>query len=1021
MPLPSRFLAEYEKYRLSAISARNADDSEHQRRELFLTFVIQAFGVEADAFNREKVINMANVQRKGYLDALFGELIFEFKRTLDKNIERSRQQLGDYLTTLSSGKTQSPIGILTDGINFEVNILVDGQLHQTDSFNLETTSPEQAFVRLDAYLFSQNNVSPTADDVVKRFGGSSPTFLMTALELRKALNRLKDLPALAVWRGQWDKLVSRVYGSSVGDDELFLRHTYLSQFAKLLAYAALRGIPKNDNEIASILSGEAFYGENISNISEQDFFSWVLLDEVRADTLDLFRRLAEGLLIYDLSRIDQDLLKQLYQNLVDPATRHELGEYYTPDWLAELTLDKLEYKYPDTLLDPACGSGSFLFSAIKRLEAQGLQGWNLVEFAVNSVVGMDVHPLAVTIARINYLLALSPHLRSPKPAHARGLMAVPIYMADALAVPELEPRYKDTLVVTVDERRNESFFIPVASAAEPDAFNQVIDQMQNFADHASDSLRLESFREPFGKLVHERFAALKTGSVADMSGVYWQQNLRLLANLVSSKRDSIWSYILKNVSRPIMLAERKFDVIAGNPPWLSYRFLQSKTYQEEVKRLYIYYELIEGRDRKLFTQMDLSTLFYKHALKRYLKAGGRIGFVMPRAVITGAKQHRKFQEQGFSHVLDLLGVFPLFNVPTCVLIDNGKERHNGDIPATYYDARLPEHEMSWSEAAPHIKERPSQINFVDSEIRSPYYYERFKQGASLVPRNLIFIKPESNPNSPAVVTEPDANVEAKAPWKGVSLAGVVDDAYVYATLLSKFLFPFGYEKLHLVALPAIHEASGKLKMLNKSDDFVSRGHFRSKDWFDKAEKKWAGLKKENTDASLSEWVNYQNKLEGQKISHPAKVLYTTSGVHLAACVVALDQATQVYGRRTQGFVVDTKTYFFDATSLDEAHYLCALLNAPGLDEAIKNYQARGKGIVGQRDIHRTPFEATAIPPFDSQNEKHCALALLSQEAHQTIASANIAGGTVKRRRMAREAVDTQIKAIDVLAKELLAL
>lgn len=333
------FLAEFNKYRLAAISARNADDSEHQRRELFLTFVIQAFGVEADAFNREKSINMANVQLKGYLDALFGELVFEFKRTLDKNIERSRQQLGDYLITLAQDKSQSPIGILTDGLNFEVNILVDDQTQQSDSFNLEIISPEQAFVRLDAYLFSQTNIAPTADDVVKRFGSSSPTFQMTALELRKALNRLKDLPALAVWRDQWDKLLSRVYGSSVGDDELFLRHTYLSQFARLLAYAALRGIPKNDEEIAHIINGEAFYGENISNISEQDFFSWVLLAEVRAETLDLFRRLAEGLLIYDLSRIDQDLLKQLYQNLVDPATRHELGEFYTPDWLAELTLE----------------------------------------------------------------------------------------------------------------------------------------------------------------------------------------------------------------------------------------------------------------------------------------------------------------------------------------------------------------------------------------------------------------------------------------------------------------------------------------------------------------------------------------------------------------------------------------------------------------------------------------------------------------------------------------------------------
>ncbi len=42
--------------------------------------------------------------------------------------------------------------------------------------------------------------------------------------------------------------------------------------------------------------------------------------------------------------------------------RHDLGELYTPDWLAEYLLDRLEYNgNPDVrLLDPACGSGTFL-------------------------------------------------------------------------------------------------------------------------------------------------------------------------------------------------------------------------------------------------------------------------------------------------------------------------------------------------------------------------------------------------------------------------------------------------------------------------------------------------------------------------------------------------------------------------------------------------------------------------------------------------------------------------------------
>ena len=45
----------------------------------------------------------------------------------------------------------------------------------------------------------------------------------------------------------------------------------------------------------------------------------------------------------DEPELTRDLLKQLYQYLVPRHLRHDLGEYYTPDWLAQ------------RVLDPACG------------------------------------------------------------------------------------------------------------------------------------------------------------------------------------------------------------------------------------------------------------------------------------------------------------------------------------------------------------------------------------------------------------------------------------------------------------------------------------------------------------------------------------------------------------------------------------------------------------------------------------------------------------------------------------------
>ena len=43
----------------------------------------------------------------------------------------------------------------------------------------------------------------------------------------------------------------------------------------------------------------------------------------------------------------------------------------------------------------------------------------------------------------------------------------------------------------------------------------------------------------------------------------------------------------------------------------------------------------------------------------------------------------------------------------------------------------------------------------------------------------------------------------------------------------------------------------------------------------------------------------------------------------------------------RGFIAEHVTYWFETEDPDEAHYLCAVLNAPLVDEAIKPYQTKG--------------------------------------------------------------------------------
>jgi hypothetical protein len=1028
MPAPIDFAPKLEGYLHDARAAQAQHQHHDYRRTIFLTFIQQAFGIAANEIDIERYIRI-DVRRKGWIDALFRDVVFEFKRNLTVERADGLRELRDYLRTLADGA--ECVGLLTDGLQFEVYRLEGDSLSSApiDTFDLSKHDAEAVFLWLDAYLFSQRNTPPTSADMVRRFGLRSPTFQAAARVLGSLLQQLSATPALDVKRQQWRSVLAKVYGSAdIVSDALFVRHTFLNQFAKLLAYSALAGIPRDDDTLADIVTGAAFHRWGVSNLGEIDFFAWVLDDPaVRAASLPMLRRLAQSLQVYDLRRINEDLLKQLYQNLVDPETRHDLGEYYTPDWLAELTLEEIAYRPGQSLLDPSCGSGTFLFTAIRRLAAQGMTGWELVDFALDNIAGMDVHPLAVTIARTNYLLAITPHMRGPRTQHTMELVPLPVYMADALLTPESVGQHKDTLIIPVDRGRAEEFHIPVAAANDPSAFSETVDLMQEYAGYSAERLNT-GLASSFANVVRERFGIAQRGLV-DLAGTYWSRNLRLLNRLIHEGRDSIWAYMLKNTSRPLLLAAQKFDVIAGNPPWLSYRYIKDKTYQSEVKALILRYGLLDSDDVNLFTQMDLSTLFMVHCETHYLKPDGLIAFVMPRSVITGAKQHRRFQSRGLTRVLDLLETIYLFNVPSIVAIRRASELHRIHVPTTRYLARIPQHSNLALDAVQQrgLTAAESTSRLVgDAQLVVSPYYERFKQGATLVPRNLCFVRPvqQLQPGdtafNPAMESDPDADAEAKAPWKGVRLEGLVDRRNLYATLLSKNVVPFGSRKLHLVALP-VQVVADKLRVMSEQD-FLENGSIRSwRTWFAPAENKWDTLKKDTSQfADLIDRYNYQRTLTVQQPYGVYKVLYNTSGVHLVCCVIDTRGATpKVYEYPTQGFIVDTTTYCFDTDVAEEAYYLCALLNAPYVDDAIKAFQARGKGIVGQRHIHRTPFEACAIPPFDSADPDHLELARLSRSAHEIIAQTALTGEVVRARRDARAAVAAEIAAIDAIARRVL--
>ena len=112
------------------------------------------------------------------------------------------------------------------------------------------------------------------------------------------------------------------------------------------------------------------------------------------------------------------------------------------------------------------------------------------------------------------------------------------------------------------------------------------------------------------------------------------------------------------------------------------------------------------------------------------------------------------------------------------------------------------------------------------------------------------------------------------------------------------------------------------------------------------------------------------------------------------------------------------TYYYETKDDIEAHYLCAFLNAPYVDEAIKPHQTRGQW--GERDIHRRPFEYVPIPRFNPEDEKHQKLAELSKECHQKVKKLKLEGKNIGNLRgKVRRALADELAKIDKLVKDIL--
>lgn len=831
----------------------------------------------------------------------------------------------------------------------------------------------------------------------RELGRSSLAFGRARGVLEQLWRQLGTHPEVALKRQLWDSLLREVYGIAVGDDSLFLQHTYLTIVAKTVAARVLDLAP---DDAESLLSGRLLAAAGIHGAVESDFFDWVLQ---APEGGDLVRRLAQQTARFRQRDAEADVLKALYESLIDPPQRHDLGEYYTPDWLAgKIVKAAVTDPLNQRVLDPACGSGTFLFHAVRRLlataEAVSWPRARAIEACTGRVRGLDIHPVAVIIARVTWLLALGKAINERPTA-----LHVPVYLGDALQWNLRQVGEVRDVVVPVPNDR--PLHVPVGFAEDQAKFDTGLRTL-------TEGLREQSSPEDIERSLR-RIPGASAEDAAAMSKTFAQ-----LQELYREGRNSIWPFVLRNLVRPVWLSrpEQQADVVVGNPPWVAYRYL-SPEMKARVREACQGMNLWVGG--VLATQQDVSALFWARSAQRYLKRGGTIAFVMPYAALNrpAFEGLRRGDFRAVSvRILDAWSfdetVQPLFEVPSAVLI--GRRDASGNLPARVerYTGALPRRDATETEADRALHHAPAPWpQMAKLEAASPYR-ERFRQGATIVPRRFFFVERiyagRLGPNPAAPLVRGKVSSLDKRPWSDVPPEGPVEQEFIGRVLLGESIAPFRVLRTLCAVIPF------QRRDLLDSQAARNAGYRHLAAWLREIEAKWAVHCAKRTDGTprmtLRQQLDHLHKLTVQFPLRAIRVIYSALGTLPSAVVVKDSEA-----------IVEHGAYWASMASQREAHYVAAIINSEATRGRIQDTQARGQW--GARHFDKVVWELR-IPLYDSAIPLHRQLATAGARAERVAASVQLPEGVhfTRQRRAIRVALAASGVAatIDALVEQLLA-
>ncbi len=963
----------------------------------------------------------------GRSDAVHGTVIIEYENPgsfkSGTKISHASDQLKGYLEK----EQTKAVGVGFDGELIFFVRKYNGGFSQLGPYPVNQSS----ITTLLTHLRALSRLALTAENLTRKFGPESKIAGDTISALIDAFYDWGN-SRVTTFFDEWKRIFGIVYGEQLTSQKegkelanlygisreagfqelLFCVHTYFAFLMKLIAAELITlrdsGIKSSytatlahssESELKTGLreleDGGIYAKRGITNFLEGDFFRWYLdaWEEGAPALKDGLKEVTRSLSEFEPAttivdpEVTRDLLKKLYQYLVPREVRHKLGEYYTPDWLAEFILNGVGYD-GNTLkrvLDPACGSGTFLVLAIQRAKEYGRahkeSELEIAKRIKEGIWGFDLNPLAVIASRTNYLFALGDL------ANELEDWEIPVYMSDSVLMPE---KFGQLTLSPVGNTRDTHTSVGIFHV--PNIWVQDKGFLMKRAAPMVEEMAKNNFSAEEAMLQFKKEGLVFPPNETVISNFYKE-----VLKLEREGKNGIWARFIKNAFAPMVAG--KFDFVVGNPPWIRWSYL-SKDYREATKILWKNYGLFSLKGYAALMGRggsDFSTLFTYAASDYYLKDGANLGFLITQEVFKskGAGEgFRRFQlgDREKLKVLeahDLVSVKPfegVSNKTAAIFIRKGEKTEFpvpyivwsrksgiGSIPT---GAKLDD-VLSMTKRE-HLFAKPvdnklgswqtisTKLDHSGYKIGGKNYYKA-RSGAYAVPYGVFWFDIEEI--SPTTGNLLIKNKIGRSRKEIPSVEFKIENDLVFPIVQGRDILRWGAEP-ELYSL-IVNDPNDP--MLGYKETLMKTKWPRTYSYllkFRKILEERAAYVKYHKDQKAPFYSQYNI---GSYTFSRFKVVWKRMSNDIVAAVIS-------HAKTPFGFKLSVPT---DTTSLIpvdneiEAHYICSIVNSVLVRDFIKSFSSGGRGF-GSPSV----MEHVGIPKFDPENLLHQKIAGISQKCHQ---------------------------------------